>query len=161
MNQQETNNNFDLERKKHFEFFLPFYQEKNWIVLEDNIDSDHKNDWDVKLEVFAGQFVLVDEKARIGEHNDFLLEIMQDIKTGNIGWFYGEKDWILYASWNNLENAYPTSLYLVKAKELKEYIDNLEGFIKTCISKKGWGNTWNLVLEWRELLDNGIAEKLL
>ncbi len=161
MSQEEINSYFDLERKKHFDFFLPFYQAKNWIVHQDNIDSDHKNDWDVKLEVFAGQYILVDEKARIGEYNDFLLEIMQDIKTGNLGWFYHKIDWILYGSWNDLENYYPNSLYLVKTKELKNYVDNLEGFIKTCISKKGWGNTYNIVFEWDVLINARIAEKLL
>jgi hypothetical protein len=161
MSQEETNNNFSFERKKHFDFFIPYYRKKNWLVVKDNIDSGYKNDWDVKLEIFAGQYALVDEKARKGEYNDFLVEIIQDLRTGNLGWFYGEKDWILYGSWDDLENVYPTSLYLVKAKELDDYIDNLEGFFKTCISKSGWGNTWNLKLEWKELLDKNIAEKLI
>jgi len=161
MSQEEINNNFNLERKKHFEFYLPFYKEKNWLLVEDNIDSDHKNDWDVKLEIFAGQFIKVDEKVIRGEYNDLLVEIMQDMVTGNLGWFYSEKDWILYGSWDDLDEVYPHSLFLVKSKALKDYILGLEDFIKTCISKKGWGNTWNIVLYWPELIEKGIAEKLL
>ena len=161
MSQEEVKNNFSFERKKHFEFFLPFYQEKNWQVIQDNIDSNQKNDWDVKLEYFAGQYALIDEKALRNDHNDFLLEIIQDMRTGSMGWFFSKKDWILYGSWADIESIYPSSLYLVKSKELKDYIYSLEGFIETCISKKGWGITWNLKLNWQDLIRRNIAEKLI
>ena len=161
MSQEETKQNFAIERKKHFDFFLPYYRDRNWLVAEDNINSDKKNDWDVKLEVFAGEFRLVDEKVLRQEWNNFLVEIIQDIKTGNLGWFFGDKDWILYGSWEDIENTYPSSLYLIKAKELEEYVVGLEGVIKTCISKKGWGITWNIVLEWDDLLYLKIAEKII
>ena|SRR3990167_7917829 len=161
MSQEETKNNFDFERKKHFEFFLPFYKEKNWLVEKDNINNTYRSDWDVKLEIFAGQFVLVDEKALRKEFDNFLIEIVQDMKTGNLGWFFGQKDWILYGSWQDMEKAYPSSLYLVDSKKLKEYINSLEGFIKTCISKRGWGNTWNIVLYWEELINKNVAQKLI
>jgi len=161
MSQQEINDNFSFERKKHFDFFLPFYQQKNWTVFQDNINSNYKNDWDVKLEVFAGQFILVDEKAIRKEWNDLLVEIIQDMESGSLGWYWSKKDYILYGSWIDLENTYPSSLYMIKAKELKQYINNLDGFVKTCISKKGWGNTWNIVINWQELIDKNIAEKLI
>ena len=160
-NQQEIKTYFDLERKKHFDFFLPYYQERNWLVIEDNINSDNKNDWDVKLEISAGNYVLIDEKVRKGEFNDCLIEIIQDIKTGKIGWFFSKKDWVLYGSWADLESIYPTSLYVIQSHRLKEYINSLDGFIKTCISKKGWGNTWNLILYWDDLIQKNIAEKLI
>ena len=161
MSQEELKNNFDLERKKHFEFYLPFYQEKNWQLVEDNINSGKKNDWDVKLETFVGQYATIDEKVREGEFDDLLIEVVQDMITGNLGWFFSKKDWILYGSWQDIESIYPSSLYLVKSEELKNYICRLDGFIKTCISKKGWGITWNLSLEWDWLLKENIAEKLL
>ena len=160
-NQQEITNFFELERKKHFDFFLPFYQEKNWIVHKDNIAGNCPTDWDVKLEVFAGQYILMDEKVRQGEFNDCLVEIIQDMRTGGMGWIFGEKDYILYGSWENTEDVRPSSLYLIKSKMLKEYVNNLDGFVKTCISKKGWGNTWCLVLSWEDLMNNKVAEKLL
>lgn len=161
MNQQEIDDNFSFERKKHFDFFIPYYQEKNWQVAEDNINSNQKNDWDVRLEIFVGTYLFVDEKAIRGEWNNFLVEIIQDLESGNLGWIFGKKDWILYGSWDNLEEIRPASLYLVKSKELKEYIYKLKGFIKTCISHKGWGITWNIVLDWNDLIKNNIAEKLI
>lgn len=160
-NQQEISNYFELEKKKHFDFFIPFYKEKNWIIHKDNIAGNRPIDWDVKLEVFAGRIISVDEKVRQGEFNDCLVEIIQDMKTGKVGWIFGEKDYILYGSWTDIEDYYPSSLYLIKSGELKNYINNLSGFIKTCISKKGWGNTWNLVLYWDDLIKNNVAEKLL
>ena len=161
MSQQEINDNFNLERKKHFDFYLPFYQEKNWQVIEDNINSAHKNPWDVKLEVFGGQYVLVDEKVRTIDYGDCLVEMIQDIKTGTLGWYFGSKDWVLYGSWDNLESVYPKSLYLIKMAELENYINGISGRVETRISKKGWGNTWNIVLNWNDLIKNNIAERLI
>jgi len=158
MSQEETKEYFDFERKKHFDFFLPFYQEKNWQVVEDNINGDCAVDWDVKLEVFANRYVLVDEKARKGDFNDCLVEIVQDMETGKLGWLFGKKDWILYGSWEDEDSITPSSLYLVDSKRLKEHINSFEGFIKTCISKKGWGNTWNITLDWNDLIKKGIAK---
>ena len=161
MSQEELKSNFDWERKKHFEFYLPFYEQRNWQIIQDNIDSGQKNDWDVKLETFVGQFTTIDEKAIRGEYDNFLVEIIQDMKTESLGWFFSKKDWILYGSWANIDFPRPSSLYLVKSKELKDYIYSLDGFIKTCISKKGWGVTWNLIIEWDTLLEKNIAEKLI
>ena len=46
-------------------------------------------------------------------------------------------------------------------KELRDYIYSFEGFIKTCISLKGWGITWNINFKWEDLIKRNIAEKLL
>lgn len=160
-NQQEIKTFFDFERQKHTDFFLPFYQEKNWQVVEDNIDSGHKNDWDVKLEIFAGEFKTVDEKARNKDYCDCLIEIIQDFSDGKLGWYFGKKDWILYGSWDKPEEIYPSSLYLISSARLKKYIENIDGNIKTCISKRGWGITWNITLDWADLIEKKVAKKLI
>ena len=159
-NQQEIDNSFKFEREKHFDFFLPYYQEKNWQVSKDNINGNTPMDWDVRLEVFAGSHKLVDEKARKGDFNDFLIEILQDLNSMKKGWYYGQKDWVLYGSWKNPDGKYPSSLYLIKMKELHEYVENLDGFIKTLITKKAYGNTWNIIISWDELQRKKIVEKL-
>lgn len=161
MSQQEINNFFEFERDKHISFFLPYYKEKNWQVLADNIDGNTPIDWDVKLEVFAGEYRLVDEKARIGEFNDCLIELIQDLSSGKQGWYYGKKDEVLYGSWAKKEDKNPSSLYLIKMKELHDYIESLDGFTKTLITKKGWGNTWNIVISWEELQKREIVKKLI
>ena len=161
MGQSDLENNFNWEREKHFDFFLPYYKSRNFFIHQDNINSKHKNDWDMKVEVFAGDYKTIDEKAIRGEFNNFLLELMQDLKTGNLGWFFHETDLILYGSWKELEKKEPNSLFLVNCAELKNHLLNFDGFIKTCISKKGWGTTWNIILEWPELLNKKIAERLI
>ena len=158
---EETKKYFDIERKKHFDFFLLFYKNKNWIVAEDNINANRKMDWDVRLEVFAGDYKKVDEKAIIGDWDNCLIEIIQDIKTLNKGWFFGDKDWTLYGNWKTIEDNNPFNLHLIKMKELKEYVFSLDGIIKTAISHKGWGITWNIALEWDDLIYLKIAQKIL
>jgi len=161
MSHEELQNNFSFEKKKHFEFFLPYYQEKNWQVIQDNINGACKISWDVELEVFNGRFVKVDEKALRKEYGNFLVELIQDMRTGNLGWFFGEKDWILYGSWENEENAEPASLYIIDSKKLKNYIYGFKGVGTTVISHAGWGITWNIVLEWDDLIINEVAKKLI
>jgi hypothetical protein len=161
MSKQETKAFFAIERQKHFDFFLPFYREKNWQIVEDNIDGINPIDWDVKLEVYVGKYKKVDEKVREGEYGDCLVELMQDIKTKKLGWVFGNKDWVLYGSWANIENIYPSSLYLISMPRLKGYIFSLKGILKTVISHKGWGITWNITLYWDELIEKGVAEKLI
>lgn len=161
MSQEETNKNFSIERKKHLDFYLPFYKNKNWIVAEDNIDGDKPISWDVKLEVFAGQYKLVDEKVLTSEWDDCLVEIIQDMRIKSWGWLFGDKDWVLYGSWAVLDAERPSSLYLVKMPELRNYIFSLKGIIKTAISHKGWGITWNIILEWSDLIELKIAQKII
>ena len=151
----------EIEKKKHFGFFLPFYRNKNWIVVEDHINNTYASDWDVKLEVFAGRYVLVDEKVIIGNWNNCLVELIQDLKTKNWGWFYKRKDWVLYSIWNDINDIEPTSLYLIKNVELIKHIFSLNGFQKAAICQKGWGLTWNVVFEWDDLIEKGIAEKII
>ena len=161
MSQEETKQNFDIERKKHIDFFLPFYQEKNWIVNQDNINSNSPMSWDVRLEIFAGEFKLVDEKVVQSEWNNCLVEIIQDIKTKNWGWLLGEKDWILYSTWADIEADSPSGLYLIKSKELKDHVLSLRGIIKMAISQKGWGHSWNVIFEWDDLIRLKIADKII
>jgi len=161
MSTEETKKYFDIEKEKHFDFFIPLYKEKNWIVLKDNINCGYPISWDVNLEIIKGKNILVDEKVRIGNYNDFLVEILQDINSVKTGWLYGRKDYILYGIWDNIQNIQPKDLYIINSNKLKEYIFNLNGFTTTCISKKGWGNTWNIVLDWNKLIEKQIAKKLI
>jgi len=150
----------NFEIRKHKEFFLPYYQEKNWQVIEDKVGLE-KSDWDVKLEIFSGVYKLVDEKVRQREYDDCLIELIQDLKTGKLGWILRRVDWILYGSWIDLEKKYPTSLYLIEVEKLKQYILEFRGKLKTIISADGWGVTWNVVIAWKELIKMDIVKKLI
>ena len=159
---EEVKKCFDFEKKKHYDFFLPYYREKNWIVHKDNIDGNKPIGWDVEIEFFANKRVWVDEKARKGNYGNFLVEIIQNMKSGSLGWLYDLKfGWILYGSWNDIESAYPSSLYRIRISLLKNYILNLRGFKQTYIALNGCGITWNIKLNWQELISNRIADKLI
>jgi len=67
----------------------------------------------------------------------------------------------LYGNWLDIEQIEPSSLYLISMPRLKEYIYSLKGILKTIISHKGWGITWNINLSWEELINKKIVKKLL
>lgn len=165
MSQEEIDNNFSFEKKKHLEFFLPYYEKMGWSVIDDSTKRNEKDEgWDVKLKLPDERIVLVDEKALRKEWNNCLVELIQDLKTKSWGWFfYGEKDWVLYGSWNVIEKTSekePNSLYLINMPKLRDYVCSLERIIRTVISHKGWGITWNINLSWTELINKEVAIRL-
>ena len=159
MENKEFNDNLIYEQQKHIDFFLPFYKEKGWRVMQDNVGRDSAP-WDVKLEI-DGQIKTVDEKALRKEYGTFIAEILQDIVTGHLGWIYKPKDLYLYSSWSNDKLS---SLYQVNAPLLNEFLGVNwkklfnEGKIK--VSERGWGITVFAVIEWQDLLYTKVAEKL-
>ena len=133
------------------------YQKQGIEVLEDKIGRG-KYDWDVKLKLSDGRIITVDEKVRTREWGDFLVEIIQDLKTGNIGWLYKKKDFYFYASWDNEDNIEPSSFYIIDAHRLVDFIvDNWDKLQKQKISKKGYGVTLNVVVLWEDLKHLGIS----
>src|SRR3990167_408584 len=146
----------EFEKKKHNDFFLPYYKEKGWEVLQDNIGVNA--DWDVKLRI-DGKDWRIDEKARQKDYGDFLVEIVQDLKTGNRGWLFKEKDMYFYASWNN-QDLLPTTFYVVYSKKLQNFvITNWKNLLPNIeISIKGWGVTLFAKLKWEDLIFTNIAK---
>ena len=134
---------------------------RGWPVIEDNKNKDVPIGWDVKLQLSPNVSVLVDEKARTRDWGDCLVEIIQDMVKCSPGWLYSEKDWVLYGSWDDVGVVYPVSLYLIKIKELRDYVFSQRVPLSTKIAPDGWGLTWNVVFQWHELISNHIAEKLL
>ena len=155
----ETFENFaQFEKRKHDEFFLPYYQTKGWEVLQDNLGK--KTDWDVKLRI-DGKVYTVDEKARQREYGDFLVEIVQDLKTGNKGWVFKEKDFYFYASWVGEEKE-PRSFYTIRSPALQRFvITNWKTLLaKMEISEKGWGTTLFAKVMWEDLVFTKIAKSM-
>ena|SRR3990167_910453 len=147
----------EFEKQKHNEFFLPYYKERGWTVLEDNIGKS--TDWDVYLETPEGKFT-IDEKARNKEYGDFLVEIVQDLKTGTRGWLFKKKDYYFYASW--LSEKLPSSFWCIDAQKLQEFvIKNWKSLLPNMgISEKGWGITLFAKIFWDDLLFTKIAKRL-
>ncbi len=154
----EFENFAEFEKQKHIDFFLPYYKKRGWIILEDNLGNS--TDWDVRLETSEGKFT-IDEKARSKEYDDFLVEIVQDLKSGNKGWLFKDKDYYFYASWR-LKDTDPSSFYCVDARKLQEFvIKNWKSLLPTMqISEKGWGVTLFAKIMWQDLISTKIAKKL-
>jgi len=149
-----------FEKAKHKEFFLPYYQENGWVLLQDNLGKN--TDWDVKI-FKDGHDYTIDEKARRKEYNDFLVEIVQDLNSGSKGWLFKKKDYYFYASWTNAEDKEPTSFYVVDALRLRDFvIGNWKDLIpKMEISEKGWGTTLFVKVFWQDLIFTKIAKKII
>ena len=150
-----------FEDKKHKEFFLPYYQKVGWKVVKDYVGTN--SDYDVLIDR-NGQQIRIDEKAIRKEWNDFVIEIIQDLKTGSPSWLYKKKDIYLYASWQDIEQINPSSLYEVRAEILKEYIakeaESLLEYKRFRISNKVFGTTLFVVIPLKELLQLEIARQL-
>ena len=125
-NQQQIDQFFDFEKEKHSSFFLPYYEENNWKVLEDNIDGNVPISWDVNLQYENNTTDLVDEKARTTDYGDCVIEFIQDVKSQSWGWYYGKKDVVLYANWKDPHSDNPSSFHSIRMSKLHEYIDNLD-----------------------------------
>ena len=150
----------ELEEIRHKGFFLPAYELFGYEVVEDIFDDVKTNDYDVIVKDRAGKLYKVDEKARQRDYDDLLVEVMQCLRAGRIGWLYKPIDMIFYASWTEPEGA-PSSAYLVDLSRLKEFvIENYEE-LPEFFSTKGYGLTLNKRTSWKVLEDLKIAEKVV
>lgn len=158
LGKSNMNEFLDFEKQKHTEFFLPYYKKKGWVILQDNLGKS--TDWDVYLETPEGKFT-IDEKARSKDYNDFLVEIVQDLKSGNKGWLFKDKNYYFYASWETKE-INPTSFYCIDANKLQEFVvKNWKVLLPTMqISEKGWGITLFANISWQDLLFTKVAKRL-
>ena len=165
--QQEWNDNIQWEKDTHEQFFLPFYKEMGWQVLADNVGTN--TPWDVKL-MIDGKERTIDQKALKTEKSAFVLEIIQDLKTGSLSWLYKDKDEYMYASWKSKEEFYtgnqkPLSLYRVSHGRLKKLLNahwkEIVELGRFYVALKGIGATLCMNLRWDYLIQEDIAKKLI
>ena len=81
----------EFEAKKHQEFFKPAYDRLGMQIVWDQASATRAYPYDVIVEQ-EGQRLTIDEKARDREYGDFLVEVMQCLKTGKLGWIYHKVD---------------------------------------------------------------------
>lgn len=153
-----------LERQRHFEFFLPAYAKLNYTVVKDYIDASHAMDHDVLVKTYTRDGLSkIDEKARDGDYDDLLVEVLQCMKTGKVGWIYHQIDLLFYASWRDPGTKEPTSAYLVDFRQLRDFVTDAGNFrqLETVISTKGYGVTLNKKVAWLDLTYTHIAQKIV
>ena len=106
------------------------------------------DDWD-KIVEFENITYKIEEKARTGIWEDLLIEIVEDLKTGDLGWFYQTKaDKIVYAFYEDEKQEKPHSVYALSVEKMKNYFfENSKNLIrKSNISPRGYGLTLNIFL---------------
>ena len=126
--------NFSYGKQK---FFDNYYRRHGWPFKRIMGEENKKYDCVVKRN---GIWIKIEEKARFDNagHDDFLVELIQDIDSNNPGWFFtSEADYIFYLTPQE-------TLYIVDLKKLQKILP---------ISTKGWGKTLNIVIPWRLLID--------
>lgn len=156
--QKEWNEFREWETRKHQEFFLPYYRNNRFEVIEDFTDRFSPYDMKLKKDEII---YYVDEKARQRDYDDFIVEVFQCLKTGKIGWLYKFKTHYFYASWNNPENPEPSSAYWIDSKKLIDFLATNFDELNSVVSQKGYGLTYNKRVNWDDLLYLKIAEKII
>lgn len=146
------------EKDKHLNFFLPYYKENGFEIIKDCVGLNWPYDMEVKKD---DKIIRIDEKARQKEYDDFLVEVLQCLKTGKIGWLYKPKDIYFYASWIDLESPEPNSAYWINSHRLIDFVVENFDDLESAISEKGYGLTYNKKAKWDDLLYLKIAEKLI
>ncbi len=95
----------------------------------------------------------VEEKIRQEEHNDVLIEVIQDLVTYSPGWFYETGcDYLHYVFMNNTRIGRFLRLNWIKLKDwcLSDYfINNKHPY--SVISPKGWGVTVNFSIPIKDI----------
>ena len=128
-------------------FMDSFYKEKGAISIIPHPDRKF-DDWD-KVVKFPNITYKIEEKARIGDYNDILVEVLEDLKTGDLGWIYQTKaDIIIYVVYQKEGDEKPKRIYKIIVTRIKEYlIDHArELFQNSNVAPLGYGLTLNIFM---------------
>lgn len=137
---------FDLEKKASV-FLNMFYEKLGGEIIKD-APKQVFDDWD-KIVKFEHITYKIEEKARIGLWDDLLVELIEDLKTGDLGWFYQTKaDKIIYSFFETEESPEPKVIYALSVIDMKQYVfSNMKELImESRLSPKGYGLTLNVFI---------------
>jgi len=142
---------FSFENKIARPFFDKFYEAKGYGVKR--MTGIKNKDYDCEVKI-GDKWYKIEEKYRDREITDCLIETIQDTETNAPGWlYYCKADYILYGGGNKI--------YCIDFNQLKIFLEKHKDKFNTKISKKGWGRTENIVIDWPTLKVNKIAKQIL
>jgi len=137
---------FDLEEKASA-FLDMLYCNLGGEVIKD-APKRKFDDWD-KIVRFEQITYKIEEKARIGLWDDLLVELIEDLRTGDLGWFYQTKaDKIIYCFYESKEAEKPKAVYAFSVEKMRSFVfEHAKDLIrKSNISSKGYGLTLNIFI---------------
>jgi len=137
---------FDLE-KKASAFLDMLYCSLGGEIIKD-APKRKFDDWD-KVVKFENITYKIEEKTRVGLWEDLLVELIEDLKTGDLGWFYQTKaDKIIYCFYESEKAKEPESIYALSVEKMRNFVfEHTKKLIrKSNISSKGYGLTLNIFI---------------
>lgn len=149
---------FDFERRVHDNFFLPLYEKKGYMVIQDNVGSN--SPVDVLLEK-DGKTMLVDEKVVSKKWDGMIVELMQHVGDPKGSWLHHQKDGYLYAECKQGTETIERLHYVNHAKLCKAIYNQefwKKHYLRPQVSLGGYGVTIFVCPVWKILVDNDIAQ---
>lgn len=97
------------------------------------------------------------------DYDQFLVELVQDMATGDLGWFYHTRcdhlHWIICSGREGRE--VPRKVYRISWPQFARYlvVDVMTNFrwVKMNVCADGYGVTLNVPVKWEPLLSSGLA----
>ena len=137
---------FDLE-KKASAFLDMLYCSLGGEIVKD-APKRKFDDWD-KVVKFENITYKIEEKARVGIWGDLLVELIEDLKSCDPGWFYQTKaDKVIYCFYESEKAEEPKSVYALSVEKMRNFVfEHAKELIrKSNISPKGYGLTLNIFI---------------
>lgn len=132
---QQFKTNLGFEKEKQL-LFDGLYSKKGKIV-----NRDHCEGWDLVVE-WDGKQHTIEEKARRGDFDDILVEVVQDQDKGFPGWiYYSQAHYLVYGIFGEKER-----VYILPMKKFRDWFDFAKLGFEKKVSKKGYGTSINHVV---------------
>ena len=101
----------------------------------------------------------IEEKGLSYVHTHCPIELIQDIKTMNLGWFYKTEANSIVFIYFHANTTNPAIVYIARTIRLKNYNPDyfLVKNVFTAKATNGYGDTVNLNIPWELFLEDGTA----
>lgn len=100
----------------------------------------------------------VEEKGLRYYHPDAPIELIQDLKTSNFGWYFKTKARHIYFIYYN--EIMPIVMYDLNLLHFNNFLTSCfeDGKVEFRTALKGFGITINMCIPWKYLVDNNIVQ---
>ena len=149
---------FDDERRMQ-PFMNIFYQARGWQADR----SGSCRNFDLVLTQNNTTLKIEEKFLFTKEYDQLLIEFIQDMRSGDLGWYYHvDCDYLIWAYCNEDRISAPIKIYLIKWYRFKDRVMQFNADSNTWqdfnVCNKNYGITLNLPFKWHILLDEGIAD---
>jgi len=120
--------------------------------------------YDVRIHQNGASY-LVEEKFNFTDrsYDRMIVELIQDAKSGDLGWFYHVNcDSLFWFYCPADRQSRPNILYVIDWPYFKDYvIGKMNGWINMHYNNKGYGLTLNIPINLNEICTDGLADKII